>query len=182
MEWRFTGETEDHGEPVEICQLCGQDRLRYHFEICNDFTHHRLEVGSHCILQFDVGVYEDGRRLSPTAAKRKLDKLVQKMRLESCIRALEALALSENSDVLRNALNYYRLNKKLTPKQAFVVFWRLRQNRIDHDPSFFNVTLKKKRYAQDFAAMATGRVHLFWKALSPTQRAKALEMGHSPPP
>lgn len=49
-EWRFTGETEDHEEPVEICLLCGQDWLRYHFEICNDFSHHRLEVGSHCMM------------------------------------------------------------------------------------------------------------------------------------
>ncbi len=59
------------------------------------------------------------------------------MRLEACIKALQTLAAAENNDVLRSALEYYQRNKKLTPKLAFVVFWRLRANRIDHNPSFF---------------------------------------------
>jgi hypothetical protein len=180
-EWRFTGTTHDHEEPCETCQLCGQEGLRYHFEIQNGFTNHSLDVGSHCILQFNVAVYENGRRLTPADAKRQLDKLVQKMRLDSCIRALERLARAENSQILSGALEYYRTNKKLTPKQAFVVFWRLRRNRIDHDPSFFNVTLKKKRYMDDLAAMETSKVHYFWRALTPSQRKHAVALGHTVP-
>ncbi|MGM4903818.1 hypothetical protein AB8B21_18110 [Tardiphaga sp. 866_E4_N2_1] len=181
-EWRFTGHTHDHEQPIETCQLCGQEGLRYHFEIQNDFTSNSLEVGSHCILQFNVAVYEDGRRLTPADAKRRLDKLVQKMRLDSCIRSLQQLARAEKSEILSGALEYYLTNKKLTPKQAFVVFWRLRRNRIDHDPSFFNVTLKKKRYMDDLAAMETSKVHCFWKALTSSQRQSALGLGHSAPP
>lgn len=180
-EWRFTGVTRDHEEPCEICQLCGQEGLRYHFEIQNGFTNHSLDVGSHCILQFNVAVYENGRRLTPADAKRQLDKLVQKMRLDSCIRALERLAQAENSQILSSALEYYRTNKKLTPKQAFVVFWRLRSNRIDHDPSFFNVTLRKKRYMDDLAAMETSKVHYFWRALTLSQRKHAVALGHIAP-
>lgn len=180
-EWRFTGQTHDHEEPHETCQLCGQEGLRYHFEIQNDFTYHTLDVGSHCILQFDVAVYEDGRRLSPRDAKARLSKLIQKMRLESCVRALERLARAESSQILSGALEYYRINKKLTPKQAFVVFWRLRRNRIDHDPSFFNVTLRKKRYMDDLAAMETSKVHYFWRALTPGQRRHAIALGHIAP-
>jgi hypothetical protein len=123
-EWRFTGRTHDHEEPIETCRLCGQEGLRYHFEIQNDYTRHSLEVGSHCILQFNVAVYENGRRLTPADAKRRLDKIMQKMRLDSCVGALERLARSERNDILTGALAYYRTNKKLTPKQAFVVFWR----------------------------------------------------------
>jgi hypothetical protein len=181
-EWRFTGHTQDHEEPIETCRLCGQEGLRYHFEIQNDFTHRTLDVGSHCILQFNVAVYEDGRRLSSRDAKRRLHKLVQKMRLDSCIGALERLARAESSQVLLGALTYYRTNKKLTPKQAFVVFWRLRRNRIDHDASFFNVTLRKKRYMADLAAMETSKVHFFWRALTPGQRRNAISLGHSAPP
>jgi hypothetical protein len=103
-EWRFTGQTYDHEEPHETCQLCGQEGLRYHFEIQNGFTNHRLDVGSHCILQFNVAVYENGRRLTPADAKLQLDKLVQEMRLDSCIRALERLARAENSQILSGAL------------------------------------------------------------------------------
>lgn len=181
-EWRFTGGMHDHEEPNETCELCGQEGLRYHFEIQNDFTHHTLQVGSHCILQFQLGVYENGQRLSPAEAKKRLEKLTQQMRLNSCLRALERLARSESNDILASALEYYRKNKKLTPKFAFVVFWRLRENRIDHDPSFFNVSLKRKRYIQDLKDMPTTRVHFFWKALSASQKKLAIEQGHLAPP
>jgi hypothetical protein len=103
-EWYFTGATEDHDEPCETCELCGQEGLRYHFEICNEYTRHTLQVGSHCILQFNVAVFEDGKKLSPREAKKKLDKLTQ-MRLESCIKALERLAHTESSNILRSALD-----------------------------------------------------------------------------
>lgn len=180
-EWRFTGTTHDHEQACETCELCGQEGLRYHFEIANDLTRQTLEVGSHCILQFNVAVYEDGRQLTSAAAKRHLDKLMQKMRLDYCLRSLDNLARAEKSPILSGALDYYRTNKKLTPKQAFVVFWRLQRNCIDHDPSFFSVTLKKKRYMDDLAAMETSKVHFFWKALTQSQRRSALALGHTAP-
>lgn len=180
-EWYFTGNTEDHEEPCETCELCGQDGLRYHFEISNRFTGYVLQVGSHCILQFDVAVYEGGRRLTPGEAKKQLDKLTQQMRLNSCIKALEKLARAEQSSILENALAYYRKNKKLTPKQAFVVFWRLLRNRIDHSPSFFNITLRKKQHVLDLQEMANDKVHFFWRALTPAQRKQAIRLGHLPP-
>ena len=157
-EWHFTENTADHEEPCETCKLCGKEGLRYHFEIANTYTGHTLQVGSHCILKFNVAVYEGGRKLSPKDAKKKLDRLIEQMRLEFCIKALEDLVWAGNSDslsdILENALEYYRKNKKLTPKQAFVVFWRLRQNRINHEPSFFKITLKKMR---------TWRTSRIWK-------------------
>src|SRR5262249_8866107 len=74
----------------------GQEGLRYHFEIANAYTDHTLQVGSHCILQFNLTVYdEDGWRLSPKDARKKLVRLTKQLRLESCIRALEKLARVE---------------------------------------------------------------------------------------
>lgn len=52
-EWSFTENTVDHETPIETCELCGQQDLRYHFEIANPYTEAALWVGSHCILQFD---------------------------------------------------------------------------------------------------------------------------------
>jgi hypothetical protein len=180
-EWQFTGSTTDHEEPCETCQLCGQEGLRYHFEIENRYTRCTLQVGSQCILQFDLAVFENGRRLLPAEAKKKLQKLTDQMRLDSCIRSLEKLAMAERSEILTNALAYYRKNKKLTPKQAFVVFWRLRRNGIDHAPSFFNISLKKKKYRTDLEQMETSKVHFFWHALTPSQRRQAIGFGHTPP-
>ncbi|MGC1470046.1 MAG: hypothetical protein WA793_11755 [Sphingorhabdus sp.] len=180
-EWCFTGNTTDHEQANETCQLCGQEGLRYHFEIRNTATHHRLEVGSECILRFEVAVIENGRELNPKETKRALKQHMQKMRLESCLRALERLANSENNDILANALKYYHINKALTPKQANVVFWRLAANRIDHDPTFFKVRLDKQKYRDDLAKMQRRDVHRIWKALSPSQRKKAEDLGHLPP-
>lgn len=180
-EWSFTERTIDHGKPIESCELCEHEELRYHFEIENALTHKTLWVGSKCILKFDLSVFEAGRRLSPDDAKKKLDRLVQQMRLESCIRALEQLAETENNDILKSALAFYKKNKYLTPKYAFVVLWRLQSNDIDHSPSFFKVSLKKERYQRDLKVMPLSRVHVIWPALSSSQREKALAMGHTAP-
>jgi hypothetical protein len=80
-EWSFADETIDHEEPVETCQLCNQEELRYHFKIRNALTAHTLWVGSKCILKFGVSVFEGGRRLTEDQAKKKLDRLVDQMRL-----------------------------------------------------------------------------------------------------
>lgn len=180
-EWSFTDNTVDHEQPIETCELCGQQDLRYHFEIANHYTDATLWVGSHCILQFDVAVMEKGRRLTPTEAKRHLTKLTQQMQLESCVRTLEQLAAKESNPILPGALDYYRKNKKLTPKYAAVVFWKLQAYNIDHHPSFFQIELRRAQHIADLRQMPTARVHRFWSALTTAQRRKAVELGHTPP-
>jgi len=126
-EWSFTEITEDHEDVIENCQLCNQEQLRYHFEIKNEYTNERLMVGSSCILKFNVAVYEKDIRLNEKDSKNKLDQFLKKMRLESCIKALEKLAISENNKILKSALIYYSEN-------------RLQKNNIDHSPSFFKIS------------------------------------------
>lgn len=180
-EWSFTERTEDHEQPIETCQLCEQEALRYHFEIRNSLTKKNLWVGSQCILKFGLSVFESGRRLSEGDAKKKLDRLMQQMRLESCIRALEKLAAAERNEILSNALQYYQKNKYLSPKFAFVVLWRLQSNRIDHSPTFFKINLKRGKYQRDLQEMVLSHVHVIWPALSSSQRDMAIRLGHSAP-
>ena len=180
-EWSFTEQTVDHEEPIETCQLCNKEKLRYRFEIRNAFTHKCLWVGSQCILKFNLSVFEQGRRLSPADSKKKLNRLRQQMQLLSCIKALQELADSEQNEILTNALTYYTNHKYLTPKYAFVVLWRLRERCIDHDPKFFKVNLKKNRYKDDLRDMPASQVRVIWSTLSSSQRALAIELGHSAP-
>jgi hypothetical protein len=181
-EWSFLDETIDHEKPIETCHLCGQQDLRYHFKIGNRYTNHHLWVGSHCILQFDVAIIDQGRRLAPDEAKRHLHKLTQQMQLDACIGALETLARKESNSILSGALEYYRRKKKLTPKYAAVVFWKLQEHGVDHHPSFFQVELKRQQHIEDLRTMPTQRVHRFWNALSSSQRKKAINLGHMAPP
>ncbi|MBL7153448.1 MAG: hypothetical protein ISS79_07000 [Phycisphaerae bacterium] len=180
-EWYFTERTEDHEQAIADCELCNQEQLRYHFEIENKDTHNRLWVGSSCILKFKVAVFERGILLDEKRTEKKLSALINKMRLDSCINALRKLSLSESSDILKNALDYYLKNKYLTPKFAFVVFWRLKTNRIDHHPSFFKVSLKRDRYKRDLAQMPLSRVHMIWPALTSSQKQIAIRSGHKAP-
>lgn len=180
-EWYFTGETEDHEQAIEDCELCDQEQLRYHFKIANRYNHKHLWIGSQCILKFKVAVYEDDRLLDEKQTKKKLDTLMKQMRFDACMKALRRLVAEEDNEILGNALDFYQNNKYLTPKFAFVIFWRLKSHRIDHSPSFFKVSLKKDKYKRDLLQMDTKRVHLIWPALSSSQRKLAISMGHTAP-
>ena len=180
-EWHFTGYTCDHGEAEEICQMCEKEQLRYHFEIKNRLTDHALMVGSTCILRFDVPVFDGDRELTKKEATKHLNDHMRRMRFESCMRALEALAKAEGNPILPNALRWFRQHGSLTPNFAFVVFWRLQQNKIDHDPTFFTVSLRRHQHQDDLRRMPSDRVHRFWKALTPSQRRMDIEFGHAEP-
>ena len=180
-EWSFTEVVRDHGLPTETCELCDQESLRYQFEIRNAMTRNTLWVGSQCILRFGLSVFEAGRKLSPADAKKKLERLTQQMRLDSCISTLEKLAIAENNAMLSNALNYYRTYKYLSPKFAFVVLGRLKANKIDHSPSFFKINLMCSKYQEDLRAMKPKNVEIIWPALTSSQRLMALLMGHKDP-
>lgn len=180
-EWHFTEITIDHEKAEEECKLCNQEQIRYHFEIKNKFTQKTLWVGSQCILKFQVSVYENGVLLDSKESKKKLNKLTQKMRLESCFKALTRLAKKENNPILSNALEYYTKNKYLTPKFAFVVLWKLDEFNIDHSPSFFKINLRRDNFKYDLQTMALHRVHRIWPALSSSQRQMAIRLGHSAP-
>lgn len=181
-EWSVTEQVIDHETPQETCELCGQESLRYHFEIRNTLNRNTLWVGSQCILRFGLSVFENGRVLSPKDAKKKINRIMDQMRQDACIRALEKVAEAENNDILTNALKYFKKNKYLSPKQAFVVLWRLNRHRIDHSPSFFKIDLKHDKFKAQLLEMELGRVHVIWPALSSSQREMATRYGHTAPP
>lgn len=176
-EWSFTDLTEDHESADEVCQLCDKEGLRYHFQIKNVLTGAQLWVGSHCILQFDLSVFEEGQRLSPKDAKKKLDRLTTKMRLESTIRSLEQLAVKENDQRLSGALAHLKINKKLTPRYAAMVLWRLKERGIDHSPSFFKVSLQRSDHEEALRAMKPRMLAYLWPALTTSQRKLAVSLG-----
>jgi hypothetical protein len=104
------------------------------------------------------------------------------MQQDACIRALQALAIEEKNEILSNALQYFKTHKYLSPKQAFVVFWRLNKHQIEHNPSFFKIDLKHDRFKAQLKDMDSSRVRILWPALTSAQRVIAMRFGHAPPP
>jgi hypothetical protein len=181
-EWEFTNRVKDYGEPCEICRLCEQEHIRYHFEIRNRLTNNCLHIGSQCILKFDVPVYDErGTRIPAALVRQRLNQLKQKMRLDSCLAALTNVARLEQNEILDSALAYYAANKKLSPKFAYVVFWRLQVHRIDHSPSFFKIATRRDQHRWDLWGMPSDRVRLLWPALSASQRELVSRAGNAPP-
>ena len=176
-EWAWTGVTEDHERPTERCELCEQESLRYHFEIQNDLTGHTLQVGSKCILRWQMGVIAGGVRLSPSTAKAKIDAAVKRMQRDACERALRAVLAKEPHPVLEGALDAYLADKALTPKQIQVVFWRLDEADIEYHASFFRVDLRKSRRVEDLRAMPDYQRMRVWRAMTSTQRNTAIGHG-----
>ena len=180
-EWSVTDQVIDNDAPIETCELCGQEALRYQFEIKNVFTSNTLWVGSQCILKFGLSVFENGRELSPEEAKRKIHRVMEQMRQDACLRALQALAATEKNEILANALRYFTTHKYLSPKHASVVLWQLKKHGIDHNPSFFKVDLKHAHFREQFKGMETWRIRVLWPALTSSQREIAQRYGHAPP-
>jgi|HubBroStandDraft_1064217.scaffolds.fasta_scaffold104613_2 hypothetical protein len=181
-EWQVTGEVIDHEADEVKCELCEHEGLRYHFKIENSLTGNELWVGSKCILQFQIAMYRDGRALSAAEVKRELAALLKRKRTEFVLKALRSVAATENHDILRGALDYFEEHGNLSPKLAWVVFWKLRQHSIPRDPRWFKVALRRIKHREDLRAMPDDRVHELWPALSKAQRQLAQDLGHSPPP
>lgn len=179
-EWQFTGYTIDHEKPIAQCQLCNQEELRYHFEIENLYTNEKLLVGSQCILKFQIAVYENGRLLDKSSARKKLNNLTKKMHLDFCIKALTKLAQKENNEKLFNALKFYKQNEYLTPKYANLAFWKLSVNKIDHNPAFFKINLAKSKYKIDIMGMESFKIKRIWPALTSSQKTLVKSLGKDP--
>lgn len=180
-EWHFTGHTVDHEYPIETCQLCGQENLRYHFEIANDQTHHQMMVGSHCILRFQVAIFDNGRELSPIEAKRRLADLTDKMHHETCLKAMRRLREVSPHEILDTCIAYYEKNDALSPKLANALFWQLASHGIAYQPGLFKIQLRRTKHLDDFAGMNIHQRSRLWPALSLAQKKRMTEAGFAPP-
>ena len=184
-EWRVTDRVTEDEEVAATCGLCDKEGLRYQYEICNQYTQYVLWVGSECILKFVIPVFEAGVLLDPRSARRKLNRLRKRPQHDSCVKTLERVVGKENNpktwDILRSALDYYRQNEYLTPRYAYVVFWRLKEHKIDHIPKLFKVGSKEKKDKIALRDMSDSHVNIIWPALSPGQRRLAAKFGHHGP-
>ena len=169
-EWRVTGKVVDHEFAEQTCQLCGQEHVRYHFEIENAFTRKTLWTGSQCILRFEVAVFEDGERVRGQDAKKALNRLIEAEQHACCLAALDELARIEHDERFGDIRARYARDKRLTPKQAAWVFSRLAHHRIRHTTALFAITLKKAKYRQDLRGMPEAQRRLVQEALTSEQR------------
>ena len=164
LEWVYRGKRIDLGEPEEVCELCGQQGLRFIFEIVNVFTGNAMWVGSVCIIKFTIHAFLDGKLLSKAETQKAVEadlaglkKAARELRLkteaelsaarlraETAARVARAqtavaeLATRERLDAARWA-EEVASSAGCSPRQLNWLFWRFDVNRVAYSASDFRV-------------------------------------------
>lgn len=173
-EWDFSGEVIDHGKPIETCELCEHEELRYHYEIENTEKSNRLWVGSSCILRFqEINVYDDdGIQLTGQAQrKRALDKALNEKRIDLALQPLRTLWRKDKnyrSYIERNVAHFKR-KEAFEPKGLSVLCARMKIYGIEYDPKLFPVYLRSIKSKYELNALEGELLEWVRKCMSPQQ-------------
>lgn len=157
-EWDYIGDIIDHEEAIETCQLCGEQGLRYHFQVRNRLNGNTLWIGSVCIIQYHLGVYDAAKRerLDSEAAGKKiaadLREFTENKRLAGVQKAVEQLLIVMVASGLRDTLAgiWRKYDGAFSCAQMDLIAWQLAAHHIPHKPSDFTVKFRKEKSRDDF--------------------------------
>jgi hypothetical protein len=181
-EWRYTGEFFDLEAPVEDCQLCDHEGIRYQFEIRNGHTGKSLLIGSECIHRFGISALdEDGRALDADGTRKKVDRdrrtLIEEARKRRVVNALVALQHVDAEFDIKSFLDYLQTRGAFTPSQLSILLWRFDRHRISYDVRDFSLTIRRNREKAQLLAMEDWKLARLVPALSATQRTYLAKSG-----
>lgn len=175
-EWRYLGRFLDLEQTNGVCELCGQQDLRYHFEIVNRLTSAQIMVGSECIKRFDLsGINEEGREIDPTETARLVNYhhrgLVENARQRRMMTALLKLGQADASFDALSFLDYVDGRGAFTPNQLALMFWRFQSNAIAYRQGDFKLTIRRNREIAQLRTMSDAAFRRVKPSLSSAQRA-----------
>lgn len=174
-EWSFTGNIIDHEEPIEICELCEKDDLRYEFEISNALGN-TLWVGSKCIDKFDITVIDE---FGDEVTGNKNTYLLKQAKKQHVKNVFENLRESRPGGKLQGfnkieldkyCIDKYFLEDKLDPKMLNYLFIRLDEESISYDKKFFSISLRSDENKEKLLALIPTQFERIKKALTVQQR------------
>jgi hypothetical protein len=175
-EWEYRGDTYDLESPDEVCQLCEYVGIRYQFSIVNKHNENELLIGSECIQKFpSIAVLDDnGDALPPIEARKKVNTDKRRLITDAQTRSvLSSLAMLANKEPDRDIASFeqdYKEEGAFTPKQLSLVLWRLKENEVPYNKSYFKLTLKRKKHQQDLLDMQDWQIRKLKGSLSSTQQ------------
>ncbi|MFT3772990.1 MAG: hypothetical protein QM820_47005 [Minicystis sp.] len=187
-EWYATGIMEDVEEPVEECDVCGHEHIRYLFQIKNLKNGNvRDKSGSKCILKFDeIGVRFEGRIVyDPTEKQKALDEFLKEYRarlrkefarqvwvgLQGKDAAPAPIAIMR--DICVRIYNTPEENGLLTPKQFAMFVWaaKIVEITIRLTPFQGVMNLRKGKSKDQLAGLHPRQIEDIKGALTPPQLA-----------
>ncbi len=180
-EWTYTGRFFDLEAADGTCELCGQQELRYHFEIENDGTSASLLVGSECIKRFEIaGIDEQGRRLDARDMGKLVDRhrrgLVEDARKQRVMTALLKLGRKAPDFDAQNFIAFVDDKGAFTPNQVAMIFWRLGSAGVEYRPADWKVRLRRDSDIGQLRTMKPAAFKRVMAALTAAQRRRIDEI------
>lgn len=180
-EWIYTGRFFDLESTDGVCELCGQQDLRYHFEIDNPTTDASLLVGSECIKRFEiVGVDEQGQRIGAADTGKLVDRhrrgLVEDARKRRVMTALIRLGQKDRGFNAADFLDFVDEKGAFTPKQVALIFWLLQKSGVEYRPTDWKVRMRRDSDLYQLRTMKTAAFKRVCAAMSAAQRRKIEEI------
>lgn len=174
-EWGYFGNFHDNDISSAECQLCGQQHIRYEFEIVNRHNDNNLLVGSECITKFGITVFDEyGNKITGKSARARVTgdrrKLVANAQTQSVINSLLALASKDADFKIHDFIRYYQERGAFTPRQLSLLMWRLKAQRVPHNKAHFKLTIKRDREKHDLLRLEDFKLQQIAPCLSASQR------------
>ncbi|ELZ7198877.1 hypothetical protein U0N67_002704 [Vibrio parahaemolyticus] len=178
-EWTFTGVVFDYEEPIEICQLCGKDELRYHFEIKNDITDCMLLVGSSCILKFEeIRVANDLGEFETEYSKRDrlLRSALESQRVEQFLGKLRQIyrkpLRSDDRATMGRVGVLIKTREKLSPYDALWLTSIMKRHGYSYDNAPVSICLATNENKEQLIGLPKDFLKDMWPLLSTQQQEK----------
>jgi hypothetical protein len=164
----------DHEDAIETCQLCGQEGVRYHFQIRNRLNENTLWIGSVCIARYRLAVWNGERLDADAAGKRIADDLrefIENKRLAGVQKAVEQLLIVMAAAGMRDTLAsiWRKYDGAFSCAQMDLIAWQLADHHIPHKPSDFTVKFRKEKSRDDFDSLPEFKRKRLLAYLTPEQ-------------
>ena len=175
-EWEYLGNLYDNGFARAVCRLCGQQDIRYEFEIVNQENKNSLLVGSECVTKFGhVKVYDyQGNQLKGKEAKAKVasDKrsLIADSKTRSVLNSLVLLAGKDQEFDINSFIQYYRERGAFTPNQLVLLIWRLNECRVPYNKAHLKMIISRDREKRQLLSLTDWKLAKIMPCLTSAQR------------
>lgn len=175
-QWAYTGECFISENNSGTCDLCGQQNLKYIFQIENVEKTKYMSVGSECILDFMNSGYMkketgNGEQVFMLLQQHKREKIEEEKR-KQLFQSIDCIHSFDESFKPDHYYALYYNQGGFTPNQAVYILEQIQHYHIPYQTSSFTILLRKKEHQEELMRLSFYYLELLWMTLSSEQQKK----------
>lgn len=178
-EWQYTDECWELDYDEE-CELCGQSNLRNKFRIKNTLNNETLDIGSVCIIKFEIKVQNNGAVITdPKVVGQQLNKDIATVRAKNIEKHVRAAFKSLKAQIhqskhhIVDSLEQAVFDKGLSPNQLDMLYSWFDKHDVMYNTCHFKVRLGKTKFKEQLHPYLVNYSKIL-ESLTPAQRKKFL--------